>query len=192
MHGGKTPKGADSPHFVHGGDSKFLPVRMQEAYLASLNDPQIGDLNKNIALIEARRIDLLTRVDTGESGALWKDVKKAWRELRKAQRSNDDDKVSEAMAAMDDLLIRAGDDYQAWSEIIRLTDEHRKHVETRERAEIAGERAVSVTELMTFMGGVMNLINRIVPDQSIRQQLAHGIERLSTSRTDAGGRAAND
>ena len=54
---------------------------MQAAYEDALNDPQLMDLKRSVAVIDSRLIDLLGRVDSGESGALWREIGKVYAEL---------------------------------------------------------------------------------------------------------------
>ena len=74
-HGGASPVGAASPQFKNGRYSKFLPERLRDRYQEAQRDPEILVLRDEVALADARLADLLTRVDAGESGALWKEVK---------------------------------------------------------------------------------------------------------------------
>lgn len=178
MHGGKTPKGAASPHFKTGKYSTALPQRMLAAYEAASSDPELLDLKQSVALIDARLLDLLSRVDSGESGVLWSETIKAFRVLRKAYRGGDHIEVMKAFAAMDVVIESVMQDYAAWSEIQRLLDDRRKHVETQANIELKGERAVSANELMTFMGAVLNLIQSTVSDKQERMKIADGMEQL--------------
>lgn len=183
MHGGKTPKGAASPHFKTGKYSKALPQRMIAAYEAAASDPELLDLKQSVALIDARLLDLLSRVDSGESGVLWAETIKAFRALRKAYRGGDHIEVMKAFASMDTVIDSVMQDYAAWGEIKHLLDDRRKHVETQANVELKGERAVSANELMTFMGAVLNLIQSTVSSKDERIKIANGIEHLITPRT---------
>ena len=70
MHGGKTPRGPASVHYKDGRHSRFLPARMFAAYKAAGLDPELMSLRQDLALLEARMIDVLQRVDTGEAGVV--------------------------------------------------------------------------------------------------------------------------
>jgi hypothetical protein len=67
-HGGKSLAGIASPTYKEGKYSKHLPQRMREAYALAIDDPQLLEQREQIGIIDARLIDLLARVDTGESG----------------------------------------------------------------------------------------------------------------------------
>jgi hypothetical protein len=51
-HGGKTPRGAASPHFKTGRYSRSLPGHLVALYEQALNDPTLLSLRDEIALID--------------------------------------------------------------------------------------------------------------------------------------------
>jgi hypothetical protein len=55
--------------YSHGRYSKVLPVRILARYRQASKDADLTALRSEIALLDARVGDLLTRIDTGESGA---------------------------------------------------------------------------------------------------------------------------
>ena len=74
-----SPAGPLNPAFVHGRHSKVLPVRLLERYQASLSDPDLLSMRDDIALVDARMQELLSRVETGESDNLWTGSKRRMR-----------------------------------------------------------------------------------------------------------------
>jgi translation elongation factor EF-G len=52
-HGGKTPRGAASPHFKTGRYSRSLPGHLVAAYEQALQDPTLMSLRDEIALTDA-------------------------------------------------------------------------------------------------------------------------------------------
>jgi hypothetical protein len=83
MHGAKTPRGPDLPQFKSGRYSNFLPTRLAATYRNAAKDPELLSLHSEIALLDARMAELLGRVDTGESGALWGTLQKEWATCRR-------------------------------------------------------------------------------------------------------------
>lgn len=62
-HGGKTPRGAASPHFKTGRYSRSLPGHLVAAYEQALHDPTLLSLRDEIALSEAMLATLLQQLD---------------------------------------------------------------------------------------------------------------------------------
>lgn len=180
LHGGLTPRGVDSPHFKTGEHQRRynVPERMKKAYLDALNDPELLDLNQSIALIDARIADLLTRVDSGESGTVFKALRSAHHDLEFAVQRSDSKGLLKAMAELDDLIGRGRNDALGWSELRELLDDRRKHVETKQRIELSGDRAVSVSEIGVLFGAFLHLVQTVVSSPKEKKLLADGIERL--------------
>jgi hypothetical protein len=63
FHGGATPRGADSPHFVHGGYSGYIQDQIAEKVRVFENaDP--FDLTHELALTRALLADFISRIET--------------------------------------------------------------------------------------------------------------------------------
>ena len=75
IHGGKTPRGAESPHYRGLGFSKHLPTRLQDTYEDAERDPELLKLRKEIALTQTRIVDLLSRLDDdGGNDDVWNEI----------------------------------------------------------------------------------------------------------------------
>jgi hypothetical protein len=61
-HGGATPKGADSPHFIHGGYSKYVHQEIADKVIA-FQDADPFDLTDELALARALLADYMSRVE---------------------------------------------------------------------------------------------------------------------------------
>src|SRR5262249_52499599 len=85
MHGGRTLIGLAAPRLKTGRYSKFLPIRLAADYERAAHDPELLSLRHELAVVEARIIDLLGRVDTGEAGGLWHRARVAWQMLKRSQ-----------------------------------------------------------------------------------------------------------
>lgn len=62
-HGGKTPRGAASPHFKTGRHSRSLPGRLLATYEVALRDPRLLSLRDDIALIDTMLMETLSQLD---------------------------------------------------------------------------------------------------------------------------------
>ena len=183
MHGGKVPRGAALPQFKHGRYSKAIPARMLQAYEAAANDPELLDLRQSVALIDARLIDLLAGIDAGETVGRWQAMRKAYYAFRAALQAHDDPGMVRAISAMEDLISRGVSEAEAWGEIRGLLDDRRKHTETQQKLETAGERGIPASELVTFMAALQKLIESVVPDPATRIRIGDGVEQLLTQRS---------
>lgn len=176
VHGGLTPGGVASPNFKTGRYSKYLPDRLTSRYETAVNDPQLLELNHEIALIDSRLSDLLSRVDSGETGQLWQGVAKAWQSYRSKQ----DD---ETAVQLDTLIKKGHDDYQAWNEIQTVVEQRRRLVESERKRLVEAQQYVTAVQAMTMIGNVLAIIKDNVTDRKTLQAISQGINQL-VSRAD--------
>ena len=178
VHGGLTPGGIASPHFKTGRHSKHLPERMAEKYQESINDPELLALDAEISLVDARLEDLLSRVDTGESGALWKTAQSAFFDFRNANASADQDKMTVALTELNRILNLGVNDYKAWDEIGNMLEQRRKLSESERKRRMDMEVVITVERQMVLIGAVVALIKENVTDRKSLQAISTGLGEL--------------
>jgi hypothetical protein len=178
MHGGKTPRGPASANYKDGRYSRFLPARMFAAYRTAEHDPKLMELRQDIALLDARMIDVLKRVDTGEAGSIWVALQAAWARLGWAQvRGN----VETYKLAYDDvgrLVTKGVGDTAAWREIGELIDQRRKLVETEQRRLALAHEMLSRDQAMALVGQVVDIFRRYVSDRDVLNAIALDVQAL--------------
>lgn len=157
MHGGKSPKGIASPSFRHGRYSKYLPARLAERYDDARNDPDALALKDERALLEARLTEVLQQVSEGGSGALWKQAKQAFTDLKWALLSKDTDAMAASIRTLESLLTKGTDEQAAWDEAYEIVERLRRLVDTERRHQIAAQQVITTTEFMAVMGRISAL-----------------------------------
>jgi len=201
IHGGKTPRGLDSPNTKTGRYSKDLPTRLMARYLEGQNDPDLLDLREEVALIDARIGDLLERVDTGEAGANWRRVasevergQQAIQDYRSAVVSQDAKKMASGFKEVTDVLSSIGritgagiGDYAAWDEIGKLVEQRRKLAESERKHQIELQQAITAERALLMIGAIGAIIAKHVSDKSTINKIATDIRTAVI--LDAGGQS---
>jgi hypothetical protein len=113
MHGGRTLMGLAAPRLKTGRYSKFLPIGLAADYASAAHDPELLALRHELAVVDVRIKDLLSRVDTGESGGLWHHARAAWQTFKHAQAEDRPLLQAHAAVELDELLEQAVGDYAA-------------------------------------------------------------------------------
>lgn len=181
MHGGASLVGIAHPSFTTGKHSKYLPMRLQEAYAAAMADPDLLGLRSEIALLDARLLDLLGRVDSGESGQLWDSMRDSWLGFTAAARalSAETDprkrevlraKQNEAAAAIEGLVEQGTADSAAWAEALAVVEQRRRLVETERKMMHDMQQTITSERAMALMSVVL-------------VQLKEAVERHADERT---------
>lgn len=166
-HGGATPKGFALPQTKTGRYSKYLPTRLTERYEQAVTDDELLALRDDIALLDSRVSDLLSRVDRGEAGKLWTDAKGAFIDLKASMKSGDSKGLIAAVEELDGILGRGLSDYAAWNEIHNLLDQRRKLVESERKRLVEMQQMVTSEQAVLLMGALLDSVRRNVTDRHI-------------------------
>jgi hypothetical protein len=178
MHGGKTPRGPASANYKDGRHSRFLPSRMFAHYRAAEHDPELMSLRQDLALLDARIIDLLKRVDTGEAGSIWVELQAAWARLGRAQARGNVETYKLAYEDVGRLVTKGCRDTAAWREIGELIDQRRKLVESEQRRLTLAHEVLNRDQAMALLGQVVDILRRHVPDRDILNAIALDMQAL--------------
>ena len=166
-HGGKTPRGHALPQTTHGRYSKDLPTRLAARYQASQIDPDLLNLNAEIALMDARLADLLRRVDTGESGQLWRDLKATYAAMEDAQRAKDFAAVARLLSELGALIRHGHSDYAAWADVRTLVDQRRRLVEAERKRLTEMQQLITAEQAMMLVTRLSSAVRRHVDDPRV-------------------------
>jgi hypothetical protein len=172
IHGGKSLAGVAAPNYQTGRHSKYLPARLLRRYHEAETDPRILELRDDIALIDTRLADLLQRVDTGESGA-------AWRDLHAAAEAGDGD-------AQRALITGAVGDEAAWADVLRAMDTRRRLVESERKRLVELRQMVPVADVLVLIDAITAAVHATVPDPAAVAAIAGEFARI-TGSVDADG-----
>jgi len=185
MHGGKSLAGIASPTFKDGRYSRFLPARLGPRYQEARADGELLALREDIALTDARLSDLLSRVDTGESGGLWRSLMAARDELLACRQASD---IKGQMAALNlimELITQDHADYRAWGEVAAVLDQRRRLVESERKRLVEMQQMISSERMMVLLGAVVGVIQEHVRDRATLAGITTGIQKLITADPDA-------
>ena len=178
VHGGATPSGLASPHFKTGRYSKHLPSRLAAQYIAAESDPRLLELRDEVALTDARLADLLARVDTGESGALWQSLQALRMEVIACKRAGDSVGQTVALNALLDTVGQGHADYRAWAEIGGVIEQRRKLVESERKRLVEMQQTLTVERAMLLIGAISGVIKAHVHDRTTLAAIGRDIESI--------------
>lgn len=178
VHGGKTPKGVASVHFKTGKYSKDLPTRLIGRYQEAMNDTALLEMRADIALIESRLGDLLSRVDTNESGVLWKRTQAAYYELSESFKTQDATLIGSAMSKLVKCIKAGNDDYLAWDEVTKALDQRRRLVESERKRLVEAKQTISAEQIMVLLTAILDTLRRHITDRRVLNSISSDISRL--------------
>lgn len=169
MHGGATPRGPEHGAFKHGRYSQVLPARIGERYEQAMTDPALLSLHSEIALIDARIGELLSRIDHGESASLWLDATTTFDDFKTARAKGDAEGMADALERLGRQLQLGRHNALSWREVEDLLDQRRRLVESERKRLVEMQVTMDVRQAMTFVTAVLDTVRRHVTD---KRQLA--------------------
>jgi hypothetical protein len=178
-HGAKAAKGQQHGKFKHGEYSKYMPQRLKERYKEMVEDDKILESLEEVAVCKSRAQDLLERAEEGESGARWKDLKKKFNALKRAQVKKDWPEVNALISDIDQLIEQSTEDYKAWDEAgnwiskaIRIKESERKRL-------LEEQKMVTVDEVMMLISAVTDSVRKHVEDRKVLGAIQGDLARLT-------------
>jgi hypothetical protein len=183
-HGGMIPRGIALPQTTHGRYSKHLPTRLLSTYEAAKIDPELLALRDEVALIDARLMDLIKRVETGESGALWRGVKESFAALKTAMAKKDTGEVSIALSGLEQLISRGTADEMAWIDIRVTLEQRRRLVESERKRLVEMQQMVSADQAVLMVRALVASVREHVHDPAILRAITDDLARLAVAGTD--------
>lgn len=178
-HGGKSLVGPASPQWKDGRRSKYLPKRLLDDYLASLNNPDKLALDEEIALLDTRLVDLLRRIDAGESGQLWRALLTATRAYEAAQRAKDPAAMAAALDTMVDRITSGHTDAAAWQEVRAVVQERRRLIESERKRLVEAQQVIAVDQALAMMAALVDAVRAHVRDDATLRAVASEFARLT-------------
>lgn len=166
---------------VMGRYGASLPAKYLNAYYEALEEKDNLNQDEEIALLNSRMIELMSRADTGESGALWNEVGKTWKALNAASLVNtrqSKERAAELHVKLDQLIAGGLLDTAVWDEINKLIELKRKVRDTEVKRITKAENVITKNKAEALMGAMVQIIlDNVHEDQTLRQIL-QGIDSL--------------
>lgn len=170
--------GDQLPQYKHGKYSLYAPARLKERAAIMENDPGILELKGEIGLIDARIGDLLQRVDSGESGEVWRELQSLYRSLTDAQVNKDVEAAGIALRELGNTIRRGHMDYRAWAEVQRMIEQRRRLVESERKRIVDLKLNINVQEAMIYGDALSEAVLKNVHDRSTLQAIAKDFESI--------------
>ena len=186
LHGGKSLGGIMSPMAKNLKWSKYAPKRLYRQYEETVNDPELLSLRHEVGLVDARIGDLLSRVDGGESGALWAAAKETMANFTAAKSAKDAVLMAQYIDELETLINRGLSDHAMWTEIINSIRVRKELVDTERRRLVDMQKVLTAEQATVFAYRLLAIIDENVTDKSVKLKIALGIRALLAKGEKAG------
>jgi hypothetical protein len=152
-----------------------LPSRLAGSYQANLADPEMLSSQREIALIDARVNDLLQRVDSGESGKMWKELHKHVQGFIEAQALKDQEKQVDSLQRIIRTVKKGSGDYLAWSEVTQLINQRQRLVKAEREHLQQMQTYISGEQAMRIVQALVSSVNQRIADPQVKAAISQDI-----------------
>lgn len=185
-HGGKSPRGIASKKYKTGKYSQVLTARALSTYEQAVNDPDLLSLRHDIALLESRLIELLSRMNHADSDALWKRAAELRDRLRLAQEQRDIDAVGAISSQLSEFVDQGIADYSGWNEALGLLESRRRLVDSERKRLVDMQQMISTEQAMQLVTSLLAAVKRHVTDVRVLANVQTEFIRLTQVPDDRG------
>jgi hypothetical protein len=135
-------------------------------------------LRRDIALTDARIIDLLQRVDTGEAGRIWREAQAAMGRVQRAQARGQVGALEVALGTVQRLITQGAADYAAWHEVGELLEQRRRLCESEQKRVTMAHEVLTAEQALMLMAQVVDVVRKHVPDRQVLRAIALDMQAL--------------
>lgn len=161
-HGGKSLKGMAHPNAKTLPRSQFLPQRLVPDYETAFSDTDLLSLNRDMALVEARIVELYKKLDTGEHGGIWKDLKECQDELEGAVRNANPQEIMACTKRHRQIMERGWNERFVWRDITDMIDRRQRLVESERKRMQELNQMISSKHLLVIASRVVESFRKSV------------------------------
>jgi len=143
-------------------------------------------MRSDVATLDARLADLFSRIDSGESGQLWAQLRATASALRTAWELNDTSTILATLETLDTTLTTGTNDAHAWQDVQSLWETRCKLIATEQRSLHLLHTIYTEEQVALYTGVIMDGIHKTVTQyaepaiaRKILQELSLMFERLA-------------
>jgi hypothetical protein len=178
FHGGRSPRGIESPNYKGRGWSKDLPTRLMDRFKTALEDHDLTSLQAEIALLDSRLGEMLAALDDSETLEKWMLLREFSEATHHALEAENFGELKELLDNMGATIDAALADYKQWHAIYDLVDNRRRLVDTERKREEFLAGTMTTRQAMAFVQALQTAIVEEISDVDVRRRLGVRIRFL--------------
>lgn len=177
-HGGTTATGILHHRFGKGRHTRSMPARLLARYKDALEDPDMHQLDKEIALIDAQIDTLLSKLGEYGGDEIFKDISTSFKALKLASKSGDKFKANEAFAKLEEVVATGHHEAYSWNTIQKLIEQRRKLVLAEAKRLQLTEQFVPVAKVNLLIFAMVDAVKEEITDKDVLERISQRLFRL--------------
>lgn len=154
-----------------------IPLELEEIF----NDIEAAGgeftVDSEIKIFEMRIYQLVK--SDNPTAKVWKELKSTWNSYKRAKRNGDANMAMEALKVIDILMDTKYITDNKWNDILQLSEQRRRLIETNTKNKLAEQEMISMQTLTDLVGNygrkVTNIIKNYIPDIQVQEKIANDI-----------------
>lgn len=172
-----------SPAWKTGKFSKFLPTRLLSRYQDALNDSELLALRDEIALLDTRLAELISRVNTEESHSSYRSLQKLYVKFERAMQGESDGKKRETLSNLRTAIWDGAADYGIWQDIQVIIENRRRVVESERKRLVEMQQLVTSEQAMMLITALSSVIREHVKDRDALSAISNEFIKLANRQS---------
>jgi hypothetical protein len=152
-----------------------LPPQLLTRYREAQEDPELLSHRADVALLEARLRELTERLSDGESGQLWRDLRKAVAEFDGCR---DADEQKSVMMNVRELVQRGAADEEVWRQLHDVIEQKTKVASSEWKRLVDMRQVITAEKAIAFSMQLLEVVLRHTPEEDRRRRIAGDIQQL--------------
>jgi len=177
LHGGKSLKGPASGTYQGKGYSKYFPSKkLRRIFARSFEDRELMRLRNDLAIVATRLVELIQSLNSGQSGTLWKRLRKKYRELRRSRPNSA--KFTKAINEIGELIECGSSNDVIWKEIGQQIELRRRLLDSETKRSLVADQVMTAEEVYMMGEAVGTEILKHVKDRQTLQKITEEVAGL--------------
>jgi Spy/CpxP family protein refolding chaperone len=192
VHGGKNLAGVSHPQFKHGRYSKVIPERLRAQYEEAQDDPDLLSTREDVAFLQARIADLSQRLNSGESGQTWQNLRREWSCYRRAaaeasrlsgsERSEAEVRSRTHLEAVNRLISAGATEAQNWEELGKALNQKTRLAKAEWNRLVDMKQLLTAEQAYTLVHRLLAAVLTHVSDKVTRRAIAREFQQITGPR----------
>lgn len=177
FHGGASTGSRTGPGALkHGLYSRLMPSRLAATYAAMLANPELRNLDRNIATIEALMADRLANLGRTPAAERFEAIAERFAVLKDKEAGKEEKR--EAFAALDELIAEGSLAAESERELLMLMDRQRAQVDTDVKRTQTSEKVFSAESFAVVLARIVHILTDRVKDRRILDGIKSDLDAI--------------
>lgn len=163
----RTQAGSAEFQRLYGVYTDAVPPRIAEAMKRISADENLLSLIQELTLLKARLDDVLSRTESGESGAAWRALKAAVRAYDKALRAGDEPAQHEAIHMIKTTVQEGAADWEVWDDVRAVVRDIARLAESERRYRLEQQHMITVDAAYVLLSQLVDAVRTVEKDQRV-------------------------